>query len=161
MSGNFQSMKDALAKAMIGSPAQTDRMARLQLMCAHCDSEIEKDLATALLDCEALTCEGAPTIITSGGTIDGSGPLVITTQLKLDRFRADFALTMNGLQLVIECDGIEWHDRTPQQFMSERQRERDILILGWPVMRFTGREIMRNPGACADDVAAYLTGAAR
>ena len=34
------------------------------------------------------------------------------------------------------------------------------LILGWPVMRFTGAELMRDPNACAADVAAYLCGGA-
>ena len=159
MSSEFKPMRFAIAEALRDSPAQTDRMFRLQTLCAAADSVIEKDMAQALVDNAALTASGAPSVRTPTASIDGPGKLTITAQLKLDRFRADFALSMEGgRQLVIECDGIEWHDRTSQQFVSERQRERDILILGWPVMRFTGAEIMRNPDACAADVAAYLTG---
>jgi very-short-patch-repair endonuclease len=160
MSGDhFKPLKSAIWLAEL--PVQTDRMRRLQALCASCDSIIEKDMAQALIDNADLCATGAPTIVTQNETIEGPGDLVIVSQHGLGRFRADFALIMaGGRKVVIECDGIEWHDRTNQQFISERQRERDILILGWPVMRFTGAELMRDPDACAADVAAYLCGGA-
>lgn len=163
MSGDyFKPLKFAIPGALAELPVQTDRMRRLQALCASCDSVIEKDMAQALIDNADLCATGAPTVMTPRGTIEGPGKLVIVSQHGLGgRFRADFALTMEGgRKVVIECDGIEWHDRTSQQFISERQRERDILILGWPVMRFTGAELMRDPNACAADVAAYLCGGA-
>ena len=157
----FKPMKFAVADALIDGPVQTDRMRRLQALCASCDSVIEKDMAQALIDNADLCATGAPTVLTPRETVEGPGKLLIASQHVLGRFRADFALMIEGgRKVVIECDGIEWHDRTNQQFISERQRERDILIMGWPVMRFTGAEIMRDPNACAADVAAYLCGAA-
>ncbi len=155
----FNPLKFGLADVLMGGPAQTDRMRRFQALCASCDSIIEKDMAQALIDNADLCATGAPTVLTPRETIEGPGKLLIASQHVLGRFRADFALMMEGgRKVVIECDGIEWHDRTNQQFIAERQRERDILILGWPVMRFTGAEIMRDPNACAADVAAYLCG---
>jgi very-short-patch-repair endonuclease len=160
MSGDhFKPLKSAIWLADL--PVQTDRMRRLQALCACCDSVIEKDMAQALIDNADLCATGAPTVLTARETIEGPGKLLIASQHVLGRFRADFALMMEGgRKVIIECDGIEWHDRTNQQFISERQRERDILILGWPVMRFTGAELMRDPDACAADVAAYLCGGA-
>lgn len=160
MSGDaFKPLKFAIPGALAELPVQTDRMRRLQALCASCDSVIEKDMAQALIDNADLCATGAPTVWTARHLIDGPGKLLIASQYAVGRFRADFALFMrNGRKVVIECDGIEWHDRTNQQFIAERQRERDILILGWPVMRFTGAELMRDPNACAADVAAYLCG---
>ena len=162
MAHDFKSLKTAIEKTLRYGPVETDRMTRLRALCASCDSIIEKDMAQALIDNADLCATGAPTVMTPGGVIEGPGKLVIVSQHGLGgRFRADFALTMEGgRRVVIECDGIEWHDRTNQQFIAERQRERDILILGWPVMRFTGAELMRDPNACAADVAAYLCGGA-
>lgn len=159
MPGDFKPLKMAIGKALQDGPIQTDRMKRLQALCAACESPIEKDMAQALLDNTALTASGQPTIWTANAIVEGEGRLMIKTQHQIDRFRPDFALLMSGgRQVLIECDGIEWHDRTNQQFISERQRERDLLIHGWPTMRFTGKEIMRDPAACAADVAAYLCG---
>lgn len=160
MSADFKSLKIAVAETLKESPAQTERMRRLQALCVRCESPIEKDMAQALLDNPRLNASGSITIWTNDAVIEGTGKLTILVQSKLGRFRPDFMLYMqDGRQVLIECDGIEWHDRTNQQFISERQRERDLLILGWPTMRFTGSEITRNPDACAADVAAYLTGA--
>lgn len=162
MANEFKPIKAAIAAVLTDSPGQTDRMRRLQALCAACGSYIEKDMAQAFIDNPDLCATGAPTVWTPEEMIEGPGRLLIAAQFGLGRFRADFALCMqNGRKVVIECDGIEWHDRTNQQFIAERQRERDILILGWPVMRFTGAEIMRDPTACAADVAKYLCGGDR
>ena len=159
MSDDFKPMKVAIGDALKWGPVHTERMKRLQALCNAADSIIEKDMAQALIDNADLCASGLPTVCTPKETIEGPGKLLIVAQHQLGRFRADFALMMEGgRKLIIECDGIEWHDRTNQQFVSERQRERDILILGWPVMRFTGSEIMRNPEACAADVAAFMIG---
>ena len=155
----LEPVKGAIAKFLRGTEVQTDRMQRLQALCRFCQSPIEKDMAQAMIDDERLTASGAPTIITDAELIEGSGLLAIVPQFKIGRLVPDFALNMQGgRKLLVECDGIEWHDRTNEQFMSERQRERDLLILGWPTMRFTGKEIMRDPARCVADIAAYLTG---
>lgn len=157
---DLKSMKAVMAQTLRNAPdVQTDRMKRLQMICRACESPIEKDLATAILDHQALNADGAPTIYTKTEMLDGVGELLICPQFRVADYRIDFALVIEGgRRLAIECDGIEWHDRTSQQFMAERQRQRDLLIQGWPMMRFTGAEIMRDPDSCASEIAQYLLG---
>lgn len=55
-------------------------------------------------------------------------------------------------RLAIECDGHEFHERTPAQAEHDRKRDRWLQAHGFEVMRFTGREINRNPFDCAQQV---------
>lgn len=66
-------------------------------------------------------------------------------------YRADFILETGVRKLAIECDGREFHDRTKQQAAYDRARDRELLQLGIPTIRFTGSEIVHSPERCADD----------
>lgn len=55
-------------------------------------------------------------------------------------------------RLVVECDGHNFHERTPEQAARDKSRDRDLLNLGYPVMRFTGSEIVSGPLKCASHV---------
>lgn len=159
MSRDFKALKDAMIRAVLEPEAQTDRMRALQAICAQCDSPIEKDLAAALLDCRDLHGGESVSVHTPDTSIAGDSDVMICPQYAIGRFRVDFAIMRStGRRLVVECDGIEFHDRTNMQFIAERQRERDILIAGWPTMRFAGAEIARDPDTCAKQIAAYLSG---
>lgn len=68
------------------------------------------------------------------GKPDPPGPLVIENRL------------------AIECDGHNFHERTPEQAARDKSRDRDLLNLGYPVMRFTGSEIVSGPLKCAGHV---------
>lgn len=59
---------------------------------------------------------------------------------------------INGGLLAVECDGHEWHDRTKQQAAYDRSRDRELLKLGIPTIRFTGSEIFHSAERCAVDV---------
>jgi hypothetical protein len=48
MAHDFKPLKFAIPGALAELPVQTDRMRRLQALCASCDSVIEKDMAQAL-----------------------------------------------------------------------------------------------------------------
>jgi hypothetical protein len=48
-------------------------------------------------------------------------------------------------RLVIECDGHDFHEKTREQATKDKSRDRDLLNLGYPVMRFTGSEIVSAP----------------
>lgn len=160
MSRDFKAMKDAMMAAVLAEPASTDRMIWLRELCRDCESPIEKDMVAALLDDKELNAKGMPTISGPSGSREGPGDILIKVQMPVGNYRADIAVMVEGgRRVVIECDGIEFHDRTNQRFIAERQRDRDILKHGWPVMRFTGAEIVRNPAACARDVSEYLRGA--
>lgn len=58
--------------------------------------------------------------------------------------------------VVIECDGHDFHERTADQAMHDRSRDRAMLEAGLHVMRFTGREIHRDPDECANQVVRVL-----
>jgi hypothetical protein len=78
------------------------------------------------------------------------------------KYRVDFALRAPpatggrpwGRRLAVECDGKQWH--SGWRAARDRVRQAEIERLGWTVLRFTGRQIHRNPDACARAVARAL-----
>lgn len=48
-------------------------------------------------------------------------------------------------RMVIECDGHDFHERTAEQASLDKNRDRELLNAGYPVMRFTGSEIVSSP----------------
>lgn len=63
--------------------------------------------------------------------------------------RADFAFWLGeDIALLVEVDGHEYHERSREQVMSDRSRDRKMMRCGLPVARFTGTEINREPKAC-------------
>lgn len=100
------------------------------------------------------------------GDIKQIGDVSIAGDVHVHGYRVDLALSLslesdlghhtmapfNSLVLV-ECDGHDWHERTPQQAARDRSRDREILLkAGVPVIRFTGSEIVRDPDGCAKEV---------
>ena len=51
----------------------------------------------------------------------------------------------DNLKLLIELDGHIWHEKTPEQVEKEKQRERDLIKDGYTILRYSGREIWRDP----------------
>jgi hypothetical protein len=63
--------------------------------------------------------------------------------------------------IVIECDGHDFHERTKQQAARDKSRDRQLITLGYHVLRFTGSEIWADPRRCAKEVSRlveYLAG---
>jgi hypothetical protein len=100
--------------------------------------------------------------------IDGVYP-----QYQLGRFRADLLVVRLAYAVdnpaeekcelfkvagpvVVECDGFAFHDRTKEQAVRDKQRERAIVDLGYPVLRFAGSELYRDPLKCARELDAYM-----
>lgn len=65
------------------------------------------------------------------------------------RFRVDFAFP--EVHLAVECDGRPYHDPAADARRDERLRRE-----GWHVLHFTGSEIFRDAGACAEHVVAAV-----
>lgn len=91
------------------------------------------------------------------------GPGVIfnlAAQADLAGCRVDFLLWFQCGKSVggvaIECDGHAFHERTKEQAARDKDRDRKILLSGFPVMRFTGSEIFRDTGACVEQVRSAL-----
>lgn len=83
----------------------------------------------------------------------GGRPRIETQWLQLS-YRVDIALlgtsyTGVPFRIGIECDGAEFHD--PDR---DKPRDRNLLLQGVQMLRFTGREITRNPFACAEQALA-------
>lgn len=68
---------------------------------------------------------------------------------KHGRYRVDFIL--KDARLIIELDGHEHHS-TKEQLENDAIRQRYLTRAGYSVIRFTGREINRNPAACVREV---------
>lgn len=79
----------------------------------------------------------------------------IETQAKIGAYRADILVFANGRRLVVECDGAEFHG-SAEQVERDKRRDRYCAARGWPVMRFTGSEIHRDPRGCAIEVGAWI-----
>lgn len=79
-----------------------------------------------------------------------SGQMYILPQYKIERYTVDFYFGGNieGIcpTLAIEIDGHEWHEKTKEQAIKDRKRDRYLLINtpSTPTMRFTGSEIYNN-----------------
>jgi len=70
-------------------------------------------------------------------------------QEKHGRFRVDFIL--KDARLIIELDGYDYHS-TKEQLEKDAIRQRYLSRAGYTVIRFTGREINRNPKSCVSEV---------
>lgn len=92
--------------------------------------------------------------------IFGEGGAVDTLQLyanaKIGSYKVDFVLEASYGEILIECDGHDWHDRTKQQAAYDRARDRWFLQNGLQTLRFTGSEIVHSPEKCANEVLSCL-----
>lgn len=55
--------------------------------------------------------------------------------------------------VAIELDG-HWHEKNPEEVEKDKKRERFLIKEGWKVLRFSGREVVRDPQKCVEE--AYL-----
>lgn len=56
---------------------------------------------------------------------------------------------------LIECDSFKYHS-TPEQLEKEKIRERKLMKLGYPILRFSGREITRTPSKVAEEIIKFV-----
>ena len=61
-----------------------------------------------------------------------------------------------NFKLVIECDGHEFHEKTKEQVVKDNEREYDLKMLGYDVLRFSGSQIYNNPFRCATQTMDYI-----
>lgn len=84
--------------------------------------------------------------------------LVIRPQFQWEKYRIDFRIDVNnlGYPVFIECDGHNFHERTKEQAERDRTKDRAIQAANIPIMRFTGREIYRDPLGCINQVCKFV-----
>ena len=79
------------------------------------------------------------------------GGIKLEVQKQLGKYRVDFLLTGFApllKDIVIECDGHDYHERTKEQAKRDRVMDREIQSLGYKIFRFTGSEIWKSPSDC-------------
>jgi very-short-patch-repair endonuclease len=68
-------------------------------------------------------------------------------------FKIDFAVSAQpALQLAIEIDGHDFHEKTKAQASHDKSRERSIVRAGYIILRFSGSEVFQNPRKCVNEV---------
>lgn len=82
--------------------------------------------------------------------------LILRPQYEWGRYRSDFILEGFGQRVIIECDGHEFHERTKGQAEHDRAKDREAQRAGYPILRFTGSEIFRDPKNCCIQILDFL-----
>lgn len=100
--------------------------------------------------------------------------LHIYPQEQIGNYRVDFLLTfvLDGhlmhldneggfsasgqSQLVVECDGHDYHERTKEQASRDKERDRALQSCGYVVFRFTGADIYQDAFKCAMECLDHL-----
>jgi hypothetical protein len=81
-------------------------------------------------------------------------------QVQFEGHRPDilFRVCFEGADrlLAVECDGHDYHERTAEQALRDRSRDRRLFLSEIHVLRFTGREIFGHPDSCIDDITSTL-----
>ena len=87
---------------------------------------------------------------------------VVAPQVQIGSYRVDFLFALARSDgepiclVAVECDGHDFHEKTKAQAARDKSRDRDLAGHGVTVMRYSGSEIWRDPGARADEVLNYL-----
>lgn len=69
----------------------------------------------------------------------------------------DFAfIGRSGSPICVELDGQEFHEKKPENFASDRQRDRELTISGWRILRFSGSEVYKSVSKCVDECTSML-----
>jgi len=78
--------------------------------------------------------------------------MLLVPQYHWQEWRIDWALRGHDCILFIECDGHDFHERTPEQAARDRSKDRAIQGAGIKVLRFTGTEIHRELSKCVLEI---------
>lgn len=89
---------------------------------------------------------------------------VLFNQTKIFDYRVDFFVNIsvlrfddgkenwhNTAQVIVECDGFDYHERTIEQAIKDRKRDRSLQSDGFLVFRYMGSEIYNDARLCGYD----------
>lgn len=79
----------------------------------------------------------------------------LVPQFRWQEYRIDWMIDdalLRPQMIFVECDGHNFHNITPEQAQRDRARDRAIQAAGVPILRFTGAEIYRDAGQCANAI---------
>lgn len=58
--------------------------------------------------------------------------------------------------VIVECDGHDYHKLTKQQVAKDNERDMDLKLNGYEMLRFSGSQLFNDPFDCAAQVHKYL-----
>lgn len=141
---------------------------RSNLLARYCESPIEVALGIAVwmfweIHGLPLMMHVCPQDEMETKGVKSGDRVLLVPQFKIGPWRADFLLDIivdgkSAARMIVECDGHDYHERTPAMAERDKRRDRGILGTGIPTFRFTGREIHRDPYGCAWEVFEHLIG---
>lgn len=74
--------------------------------------------------------------------------------------RVDFLIKVKHsgeeINIVVECDGHDFHEKTKEQAQKDKSRDRFLVSEGYYVFRFTGSEIYKNARIVSEEVSAFI-----
>lgn len=119
----------------------------------QCESPIEKDYLINLLYIGELSnldlnIRGQYKIITDKNRYKVDFYVTGLQEYTLEKDEGTFIQT-RGVNLCIECDGHDFHEKTKEQVKRDKQRERNLVKKGYKIIRFTGSEIYQDAKKCA------------
>lgn len=144
----------------------------VRLITDLCESEIERQFGYALYFCLMYQNVNifVPMIQKSSDKISEEiiqklikqADVLICPNIWLDKkTRPDFMIWYKLPQkrtykkLIIECDSFQYHS-SPDQLYKEKVRERRMMKTGIPILRFSGKEITKNPTKVAQEVIDFM-----
>lgn len=77
----------------------------------------------------------------------------IKKQVNIGKYRVDFLIEHPKFNIIIECDGYQWHEKTQAQTIYEKERDRFLIANGYTVLHFMGKEIKDNIFGLSGDIA--------
>lgn len=98
--------------------------------------------------------------------------VVVVPQFRVDSYTADFLIQHRDFlrdrktgmvrvgqssNIIVECDGHDFHDRTKEQAQHDKARDRHLTSRGYTVLRFTGSELWHDPLKCAQQVSSICS----
>ena len=129
---------------------------KLDRLGTQCGSPIETRLLAGLL-CH-LDGHGIGTVIFSALPNPPwlrDADVEVTLQKEIGDYRVDFHILLrrHDRQIIVECDGHDFHERTKEQARRDKARDRWFVTQDIRVLLFTGSEIYRDTQECVAEIA--------
>lgn len=125
----------------------------------NCESPIEQLMALALLDCRERIDFSFDDKIYWLATNNQE-----EIEIKSKKYRVDFYLhfvfkydkNIGELNLIIECDGHDFHEKTKEQVIKGNERDRELQKENYDILHFSGSEIYNHLFNCEKEIIEYV-----